>query len=223
MCLGRWQLLWAVLHQHQPNYAKQPQTLLTGQLAQGGWISWSRLQSTFVQEALCLFLHSFTKAELTAWLAAPSYKYPRKVIAYWYTHDQNWFWPDASCSVPASEEGWTGHKMHVLTGTWLTLAMSNWPFWLWKTELNYSQLDNFSSVVDCGSLKFWRRCHPACLVSCWWISESDTAEDILYLKILLPRFCSLNRTSVRLAAHQTGQFLSSQHTTLTNLCKVSQT
>ena len=36
MHLGGWQLLWAVLHQHQPSYAEQPQTLSTGQLAQVG-------------------------------------------------------------------------------------------------------------------------------------------------------------------------------------------
>lgn len=52
---------------------------------------WSRLQSTFVQEALRLFLHNFTKAKLASWLATPGYEHPRKVIAYWYVHNQKCF------------------------------------------------------------------------------------------------------------------------------------
>lgn len=106
----------------------------------GSWHRWGVLvnlveilQGTFMQEALCLFLHSFTKDELGAWLAAPSYKNPQKVTAYLYSHGLNYVWPGASCSVAAMEQGWTGHEMHVLlTGTWLTPAMPNQPFWLWK-------------------------------------------------------------------------------------------
>lgn len=52
---------------------------------------WSRLQSTFLQEALCLFLHNFTKAKLAAWLATPGYEHSRKVIAHWYGHNQKCF------------------------------------------------------------------------------------------------------------------------------------
>lgn len=96
------------------------------------WTSWRYCKAHSCRK-LCLFLHSFTKDELGAWLAAPSHKNPQKVTAYLYSHGQNCVWPGASCSVAAMEQEWTGHEMHVLlTGTWLTPAMPNQPFWRWK-------------------------------------------------------------------------------------------
>lgn len=142
-------------HQHQPSSAEQPQSPWPGSWHRClcWWTSGSRLQSAWVQETLGLFLHSFTKAELAAWLAAPSYKYPRKTSSLLLIPPTRIALATHKLFCLCLEEEWSGHGAHVLTGTWLALPMSNWHFFLWKTKLNGGKWDCHLGAV--GVWSYW--------------------------------------------------------------------